>query len=115
MAKTAFVPDRGDVVWLNFHPQEGHEQAGRRPGLVISPRLYHERSGLIIVCPITSKAKGYPFEVPIPDGHPVAGVVLADQVKSFDFRARDAEFWCHPGGEVVGEVVDRLGLLLHPE
>lgn len=87
-----FVPDRGDAVWLEFTPQAGHEQSGRRPALVLSPRAYNARVGLALVCPITSRAKGYPFEVEVPEGLGIAGVVLADQVKSLDWVARRAEF-----------------------
>ena len=82
------LPDRGDLVWIDFTPQAGHEQAGRRPGLVLSPRAYHNRTPFVVVCPITSKVKGYPFEVALPPGLPVGGVVLADQVKSLDRRVR---------------------------
>lgn len=90
----AYVPERGDVVWMTFSPQAGHEQAGRRPAVVLSPSRYNVRVGLALVCPITTRAKGYPFEVAIPSGLDVTGVVLADQVKSLDWRARHAEFSC---------------------
>ena len=86
----SFVPDRGDVVWLEFNPQRGHEQAGHRPALVISPKAYNRRVGLALFCPITSKAKGYPFEVQLGTGS-IKGVVLADQVKSLDWQARKAQ------------------------
>src|SRR5437762_13948374 len=85
--KTAYVPERGDAVWLTLDPQAGHEQAGRRPALVLSPAAYNGRVGLALCCPITNQAKGYPFEVALPDGLAVSGVVLADQVKSLDWRA----------------------------
>jgi mRNA interferase MazF len=88
--KPAYVPRRGDAVWLNFNPQSGHEQAGRRPALVLSPEEYNRKTGLAIFCPITSQVKGYPFEVKLPAGLPVNGVVLADQVKSFDWQMREA-------------------------
>lgn len=91
-AGSRYVPDRGDAVWLEFNPQAGHEQAGRRPALVLSPRAYNERVGLALVCPITNQAKGYPFEVEIPAGLKVSGVVLADQVRSLDWVARRATF-----------------------
>src|SRR5580692_1036593 len=87
----AYVPDAGDLIWLSFSPQAGREQAGRRPALVLSPRGYNERAGLCAVCPVTSRAKGYPFEVALPDGLAVAGVVLSDHVKSADWQVRDAE------------------------
>src|SRR3974377_1468456 len=88
--KTAYVSERGDAVWITLDPQAGHEQAGRRPALVLSPSAYNGRVGLALLCPITSQVKGYPFEVPLPLGLPVAGVVGADQVKSLDWRARQA-------------------------
>ncbi len=86
----AYVPARGDVVWLEFDPQAGHEQAGRRPALVVSHTAYNKKVGLALLCPITSQAKGYPFEVAVPAGFAVGGVVLSDQVKSLDWRARRA-------------------------
>ena len=90
--RAAYVPDRGDAIWLEFTPQAGHEQAGRRPALVLSPRAYNQKVGLVLVCPITSRVKGYPFEVAVPAGLKVGGVVLADQVKSLDWVARKAAF-----------------------
>ena len=87
----SYVPDRGDVVWLAFDPQAGHEQAGRRPAVVLSPAAYNGRVGLALVCPVTRQAKGYPFEVPVPqEVVRLQGVILADQVKSLDWRARQA-------------------------
>jgi mRNA interferase MazF len=86
----SYVPERGDVVWLRFTPSEGHEQAGRRPALVLSPAAYNGRTGLMLACPITSRAKGYPFEVALPDAFAIHGVVLADQVRCIDWRARHA-------------------------
>ena len=87
-----YVPRRGDIVWLSLTPQAGHEQAGRRPALVLSPSAYNRKVGLALFCPITSRVKGYPFEVTVPRGLAVAGVVLAAQVKNLDWRARRAEF-----------------------
>jgi len=87
-----FVPDRGDLVWLDFEPQRGHEQSGRRPAIVISPRSYNGKIGLAFFCPVTSQIKGYPFEVALPEDSRVKGVVLADQIKSLDWRARRARF-----------------------
>ena len=87
-----YVPARGDVVWITFNPQAGHEQAGRRPGLVLSPSSYNRKVGLAILCPITSQVKGYPFEVAIGSGSKLGGVILSDQVKSLDWRIRKAEF-----------------------
>ena len=108
----ARVPDRGDVVWLTFTPQAGHEQAGRRPALVLSPRSYNGKVGLALVCPVTSQVKGYPFEVPLPAGLGVQGVVLADQVKSLDWRARQAEFAGRLPPDHLAEVLAKLATLL---
>lgn len=109
-----YVPGRGDAVWISFSPQEGHEQAGRRPALVISPASYNDKVGLAILCPITGRTKGYPFEVTIPSGLKLSGVVLSDQVKSLDWRARKAEFICELPHTVTLEVLDKLGTLLSP-
>lgn len=106
------IPDRGDVVWISFNPQAGHEQAGRRPALVLSPAAYNGRVGLALLCPITNQIKGYPFEVRIPDGLPVSGTVLADEVKSLDWRARDADLMCRLSRDTVGEVLGKLRTLL---
>ncbi len=110
--KGAYVPERGDAVWITLDPQARHEQAGRRPALVLSPAAYKGRVGLALLCPITSRAKGYPFEVPLPEGLSVTGVVGADQVKSLDWRARLASRICAVPAEVVAEVVRRLQPLL---
>ena len=87
---TDYTPDRGDVVWLSFNPKAGHEQAGRRPALILSPKEYNRKAGLSILCPITSRIKGYPFEVAIPTECDLQGVILSDQVKNLDWRIRDA-------------------------
>jgi mRNA interferase MazF len=110
--KGAYVPQRGDAVWITLDPQAGHEQAGRRPALVLSPSAYNGRVGLALFCPITNKAKGYPFEVPLPEGLSVTGVVGADQVKSLDWRARKASRIGAVPEDVVAEVVRRLQPLL---
>lgn len=107
-----YVPARGDAVWIDLQPQAGHEQGGRRPALVLSPAAYQEKVGLALMCPITSRVKGYPFEVAIPGGLPVSGVILADQVKSLDWRARRAERLAALPAEVVREVLAKLGVLL---
>lgn len=86
----AFVPDAGDLIWLTFDPQAGREQAGRRPALVLSPRSYNQKSGLAVLCPVTNQIKGYPFEVPLPQGSGVTGAILADHLKSVDWNARRA-------------------------
>jgi mRNA interferase MazF len=106
------VPEGGDLIWLTFDPQAGREQAGRRPALVLSPKIYNVRSGLALACPITSQLKGYPFEVAIPAGHDLTGVILADHVKSVDWRARRAERIAHCAPEVLDEVRARLAPLL---
>jgi len=107
-----YVPARGDAVWITLNPQAGHEQAGRRPALVVSPASYNGKVGLAVLCPITSQVKGYPFEVTIPSGLKVGGVVLSDQVKSLDWRMRRAEFICKVPRQTISEVIDKLGALL---
>lgn len=107
-----YVPDRGDVVWITLRPQAGHEQIGRRPAMVVSPRAYNGKVGLALFCPITSQVKGYPFEVALPPGLSVNGVVLADQVKSLDWRARKAEIACRLPADAISEVVGKLSALL---
>jgi mRNA interferase MazF len=106
------VPDAGDLVWLTFNPQAGREQAGRRSAVVLSPRSYNRRSGLALVCPITSHVKGYPFEVELPAGLPVTGAILADHLKSLDWRARRAELAGRIPEDVLHDVLDRLAALL---
>ena len=108
----AYVPQCGDVLWITFNPQAGHEQAGRRPALVLSPQNYNGKIGLAILCPITNQIKGYPFEVLLPAGLPVAGAVLSDQIKSLDWRARNAELICTLPDESLSEVFQKLGTLL---
>jgi mRNA interferase MazF len=111
---TPYVPDRGDVVWLEFDPQAGHEQARRRPALVLSPRAYNQRVGMALVCPITSQVKGYPFEVAVPSAtSKLRGVILADQLKSLDWRARQAALLARVPESTVEEVVGLLGRLLY--
>lgn len=110
--KSGFIPDIGDFVWLTFDPQAGREQAGRRPALVLSPKIYNARSGLALACPITTKAKGYPFEVSVPTGSGATGVILADHLRSVDWRARRAELLGRCAGEVMQEVRARLAPLL---
>jgi len=107
-----YIPERGDVVWITLNPQAGHEQAGRCPAIILSPSAYNDKVGLAILCPITSRIKGYPFEVPVPDGLPITGVILADQVKSLDWRARRAELACTVSAATVAAVLQRLSVLL---
>lgn len=112
MLDREYIPARGDIVWLSFTPQAGHEQAGHRPALVLSPEAYNEKTSLALFCPITSRVRGYPFEVLLPSASPVTGVVLADQIKSLDWRARRARFECHATRQVVGEVLEKVKVLL---
>jgi mRNA interferase MazF len=107
-----YVPQRGDMVWITFNPQAGHEQAGRRPAIVISPKSCNSKTGLAILCPVTSQVKGYPFEVLIPQEMPVTGAILSDQVKSLDWRARNAELICPLPDETTSEVLQKLNTLL---
>ena len=107
-----FIPSRGDLVWLSFDPQAGHEQSGHRPALVLSPLEYNGLTGLALCCPLTSRVKGYPFEVKIPSGLPVEGVVLTDQIKCLDWKARQARFCCRLPDRMVLEVLAKLNTLL---
>ena len=109
-----YVPERGDVVWLRFDPQAGHEQSGKRPALVISPAAYNGRVGLALLCPITSQVKGYPFEVVLPAGLTVQGVVLTDQIKSLDWQIRRAERVDRVPAAVLEEAVAKIRVLLEP-
>ena len=106
------VPDRGDVVWISLHLQMGHEQAGRRPAVVLSRAAYNGRLGLALLCPITTQAKGFPFEVLLPAGLGIRGVVLADQGKSLDWRARQAETVTRIPEAVIDEVLRKARALL---
>ena len=107
-----YVPSRGDLIWLTFNPQAGHEQAGRRPAVVVSPKLYNERTGLALFCPVTIKAKGYPFEVQLPKNCTIQGVILSDQVKSLYWIARRAELVCETSPETMQELIDKLKTLI---
>jgi len=107
-----YVPDRGDLVWLSFTPQAGHEQAGHRPALVVSRKSYNGKVGLALLCPITSAVKGYPFEVALPPGGRIGGVVLADQIKSLDWRARKVKLEGRAPNDVVDEVMAKVQVLL---
>ena len=112
MTAKRYAPKRGDAVWISLSPQAGHEQAGRRPALVLSPYAYNAKVGLGLFCPITSKVKGYPFEVAIPEKLAVEGVVLADQVKSLDWRKRQAEFISELPSQIVEDVLAKVVALL---
>ena len=106
-----YVPARGDIAWISLNPHEGHEQTGRRPALVLSPYSYNKKTGLAIFCPVTSVIKGYPFEVNIDQNYPVKGVILADQVKSLDWRIRIAEYICRLDSLTLDIVLEKLKLL----
>lgn len=112
---SGFVPERGDIVWLTFDPQAGHEQSGKRPALVLSPRAYNRRVGLALFCPVTSRVKGYPFEVQLPPGLKAQGAVLSDQIKNLDWRAREAQYLCTVPRDLMDEVVARILALVEPE
>lgn len=108
----SYVPERGDIVWLTFDLQAGREQAGRRPALVLSPSRYNRKVGLALICPVTSKVKGYPFEVALPEGLPVNGVVLSDQMRNLDWQVRQAAFITKLSDDVIAQVLAKLITLL---
>lgn len=107
-----YVPARGDLVWLQFDPQAGQEQRGQRPALVVSPLEYNGKVGLALFCPVTSRVKGYPFEVGLPAGGRVTGVVLADQLKSLDWRARQATLIASAPSAVTQEILAKVRTLV---
>jgi len=107
-----YIPERGDIVLLQFNPQAGHEQSGKRPALVLSPKAYNSKVGLAVFCPITSNIKGYPFEVIFPERFKISGAVLADQVKSLDWRARKAKKLGRFPGDLLKEVFAKIRPLL---
>ncbi|MCF7811835.1 endoribonuclease MazF [bacterium] len=107
-----YIPERGDAIWITLDPQAGHEQSGRRPAVVLSPEAYNGKVGLVILCPITNQVKGYPFEVRIPPGLPVEGVILADQVKNLDWEIRKAELICQLSRSTIAEVLEKIEVLL---
>ena len=111
MVKRAYIPEAGDLVWTSFDPQVGHEQAGRRPALVLSSGDYNETVGLALACPITSKVKGYPFEVAVNTAH-VRGVVLADQVRSLDWRFRRFTLIERAPADILDTVIEKLLTLI---
>jgi mRNA interferase MazF len=106
------APDQGDVVWLNHDPQAGHEQAGHRPALVLSPKAYNAATGLMLCCPVTTQVKGYPFEVALIGVKGVTGVVLSDQLRSLDWEARAAQRAGRAADDVVADVLAKLKVLL---
>lgn len=107
-----YVPKAGDIVWINMNPQAGHEQAGRRPALVLSQETYNRKTGLTVICPVTNQKKNYPFEVEIPGGLSISGVILSDQIKSLDWKSRKAEFICRIDYEVIDDVLAKISALL---
>jgi len=107
-----FIPDRGDFVWLQFNPQAGHEQAGRRPALVLSPASYNRKVGLALVCPVTSAVKGYPFEVIVPDGFKIRGAILSDQVRNIDWKVRQARLISRAPDLLLNKVLARIYAIL---
>jgi mRNA interferase MazF len=109
---TSHCPARGDLVWIDFFPKKGHEQSGRRPGIVLSPRAYNKTVGLILCCPITSKEKGYPYEVALPSNLPISGVVLSDQVRSLDWKNRNVSIVSEAPPELIEDVLAKLQTLL---
>ncbi len=108
----SYIPDRGDIVWTDFDPQKGHEQAGKRPALVLSRQLFNGASGLAICCPITSREKGYPFEVSLPAGFDVHGVVLVDHLKSIDWQVRNVRYIAKVPDSVLLDSLAKLQTLL---
>jgi mRNA interferase MazF len=107
-----YIPERGDAIWLDFDPQTGREQAGRRPALVLSPSAYNRKSGLALVCPITSRVKGYPFESVVPQGLPIQGVVLSDQIRCLDWQKRQAKRIARIPEILLQDVTAKLAALL---
>lgn len=107
-----YVPDSGDIVWLDFEPQSGHEQKGRRPALVLSPAVYNKKVGLMVCCPLTTQIKGYPFEVRVESAEGRRSVVLSDQVKSLDWLARNAERKGRASDDELAEVLGKIKTLL---
>jgi mRNA interferase MazF len=107
-----YCPDAGELVWIDLNPTVGHEQSGHRPAIVLTPRQYNVRSGLCIICPITSRARGYPFEVAIPGGHAISGVILVDQVRSVSWEKRYVKIAGVVPAKLLDEVRERLAVLL---
>ena len=107
-----YIPDSGDIVWLTFNPQSGHEQTGRRPALVISPLIYNGKTNLAIFCPITSQIKDYPFEVKLPEDLEISGVILSDQIRNLDWKVREAEYICKLPKSQLTETINKITTLL---
>jgi mRNA interferase MazF len=111
MVTQIYIPERGDIVWLDFTPQTGHEQHGKRPAIVLSPQTYNKKTGLALFCPITSKQKGYPFEVEM-NTEKIIGVALSDQIKSLDWKQRGAEFIVKASEDEINEIIKKLSVLI---
>jgi mRNA interferase MazF len=112
MVMSKYTPERGDIIWVNFSPHSGHEQGGRRPAIVISPYKYNFHAKLALVCPITSQVKGYPFEVKIPEGFKVGGVILSDHLKSIDWASRNGELIFKIPESIIAEVEKKILAIL---
>lgn len=107
----SYIPEKGDIVWIDLSPTRGHEQANVRPVVVVSPRAYNKKLGLLVACPVTSQVKGYPFEV-IVDEKKIAGVVLVDQIRSMDWRSRNVKFIQKASADLIAEVSQKIKILL---
>ena len=112
MKSDKYIPDRGELVWLDLNPQAGHEQQGRRPAIVLSPKSYNEKTNLALFCPITNKIKNYPFEVLLSDNQLTKGVVISDQIKSLDWHCRNIEFIEKVSSDIINQVISKSILLL---
>lgn len=112
MVTRDYCPERGDIVWLDFDPQSGHLQKGRRPALCISPKVYNSKVGLALFCPITNQIKGYPYEVILPPNLPVSGVIISDQIKSLDWKIRNADFIIKVPRNIMNETLSKFSTLI---
>jgi mRNA interferase MazF len=112
VSRRGYIPERGDVVWMMFGPQAGHEQSGRRPGVVISPSIYNGKTEMALCCPVTSQIKGYPFEVLVPAGLKISGAILADHIRNIDWKTRRAEYLCKLPDKAMDEVTEKILSLL---
>src|SRR3990172_5101087 len=112
VSRRGYVPERGDVILMMFGPQAGHEQSGRRPGVVMSSSIYNRKTGMSLCCPITSHVKGYPFEVLVPAGLKISGAILVDHIRNIDWNTRRAEYLCKLPGKALEEVGNKILSLL---
>jgi mRNA interferase MazF len=108
----SYIPEAGDIIWLSFNPQSGHEQSGRRPALVLSPKEYNAKTDLALLCPVTNQIKGYPFEVLLPENFKISGAILADQIKSLDWKVRNAEYIATLPDNILKDVLKKISALL---